>query len=82
MPMTTTTTMTAQLVSGASTAVVVGTGITKSLSTPTSMLNSTLSQLATGDYTVYVSDIVSMAGICIGAAGIALTVYKLSRGNI
>ncbi|AGG58050.1 hypothetical protein VPAG_00014 [Vibrio phage douglas 12A4] len=79
MPMNPTTTN--QIVSGASAAVVVTTGVTKSLEQQTSLLNSTLKQVAMGDYTLFVSDIISVGGLLVGAASVLIGLYKLVKGK-
>lgn len=76
------TSVTPNTVGSTGAAVAFGTATTKSLSNPNSLLNSTIYQLINGNYTVYMSDIVSVLGVVIGAVSIGLTVYKMVNGAI
>lgn len=77
-----TTSVASNTVGSTGAAVAFGTAASKSLSNTNSLLSSTINQLISGDYTLYVSDIVSLLGVVIGAVSIGLTVYKMIKGAI
>ena len=70
-----------QIATNTSAAVAVTTGVTKSLEQQTSLLNSTIDQVATGDFTLFVSDIISVAGLVVGAVSVSIGLCKLVKGN-
>lgn len=55
----------------------VGVSAAKSAQSAQSLLNSSLSQILAGDYTLYGSDIATIAGIVMGALGIVVTLYRI-----
>ena len=66
----------AKAVTAMGSAVAVGTGISQSLLTTHSLLSVSLSQFLSGDFTLYVSDIVSIIGAFCALAGLTLTFFR------
>lgn len=46
-----------------------------------SLLRSSMENVMAGDFTLYVSDILTIAGITLSAAGILITLYRILRNK-